>query len=682
MLLSRYVTRCGAVRYLLLLIVSALFCGPAPAAEIPPFPLESYRLPNGLKVALSHDPAAPRTTVCVAYHVGSKNERAGLTGFAHFFEHMMFRGTENVPNFDTPLQEAGGSPNAFTSQDVTVYFQTVPNHYVHRVIYMEAERMAFLAGALDQEKFDTEREVVKNERRQTMENVPYGLADETLASQVYPPGHPYSWSVIGSMRDLDNATLDDLRDFFHEFYHPANATLTILGGFDPAETKAWIEDYFGPLAAGQALAPLHVPPVAPRAQRIIQQDRVQFPRVYWAWPTVPGTHPDAPALGLLAMLLSSGDASRLQQALVIQSQSAVQADASSATSEMGGMFEISVIVAPQSTVEEVEHQIGEQLARLQSVAPSEDELDRIKRKYRTQSLIGLTAPMRRAIVIALGLAQHDDPEHFRAEFARHDAVTTADLQRVAREYLVADKTVLVVEPVGPGESPSEAVLVGPLPGTPREPVAARPLPAGPDWTRMPDPTTPTAFAPPAVSRRRLSNGLDVWIAPWNTLPLVSARLIVRAGSADDPPGQSGLAALTAQLWDQGTARLTATELAEEIDALGTSFQIGADTDITQLGFTVERSVLPQSLTVLGELMTQPRFDPGDFEREQRLLLSALASGRTTRPGSLSGSFRCSSTDRTIPSRLPPKGSRARSSRSRSTTSAAFTIRSSRPATPC
>src|SRR5262249_25649092 len=197
----------------------------ADAPKPPELALESFRLPNGLKVVLHRDPTVPRVTVAVAYHVGAKNERAGRTGFAHFFEHMMFRGTPHVPDYDVPLQEAGAQSNAFTTDDMTVYFETVPSNYLERALYLEAERLAFLSSALNKEKFDTEREVVKNERRQSFENVPYGLAEETLLANVFPKGQPYSWSVIGSMKDLDAATLDDLRRFFAEFYHPGNATL-------------------------------------------------------------------------------------------------------------------------------------------------------------------------------------------------------------------------------------------------------------------------------------------------------------------------------------------------------------------------------------------------------------------------------------------------------------------------
>src|SRR3954453_9286362 len=228
-------------------LVPSLGLGGEPELKGPMLEIESYRLPNGLKVALHRDPGVPRVVVCVAYHVGSKNERAGRTGFAHFFEHMMFRGTKNVPNYDVPLQETGAQSNAFTSEDMTVYFETVSTEYLERALYLEAERLAFLPSALEQSKFDTEREVVKNERRQSVDNVPYGLVDETLLAKVFPKGHPYSWSVIGSMKALSSASLDDLKAFFAEFYPPANATLCLVGDFDQDQAKALIRRYFEPL---------------------------------------------------------------------------------------------------------------------------------------------------------------------------------------------------------------------------------------------------------------------------------------------------------------------------------------------------------------------------------------------------------------------------------------------------
>jgi len=599
----------------------------ASSSSAPQFQVDSYQLDNGLRVALSHDPGAPRTTLCVAYHVGSKNERPGLTGFAHFFEHMMFRGTQNVPNFDIPLQQAGGSPNAFTSEDVTVYFETVPNAYVKRALYMEAERMAFLSSDLNQQKFDTEREVVKNERRQRMENVPYGLADETLIRHVHPPGHPYSWSVIGSMRDLNNATLEDLRQFFLEFYHPGNATLTLVGGFDAPAAKQWIETYFGPIAPGPEVAPMEVPSLKRESARIIQQDRVQFPRVYWAWPAVGESDPDAPALDLLAMILSDGDASRLEQALVKQTQVAVEADATSQTGEIGGLFKIAATVAPGQSVADVEAQLKTTLDQLRHSGVSDAEMKRVKAKYRTDLLVGLTSPMQRAIVIGLGLVQHDDPHYYRVLFQRYEAVTAEDIERVAAQYLPPEKVTLVIEPVESGEAESEAVLAGPLPGEgDRAMLEPREHASGPDWSKMPAPTAPRPFAPPTFERHTLDNGLEVWLANWRTLPIVSARLLVRAGSADAAAAQAGLADLTAELWDQGTRDQTAREFAEAVDALGTSIRVMAGTNTTQLGFTVESRSFDELVELVSQMVLAPRFAEEDFARERKLQLSALARG--------------------------------------------------------
>jgi zinc protease len=601
--------------------------GQAEPAVVPQLTVETFTLPNGLQVALSPDPTAPRTTVSVAYHVGSKNERAGLTGFAHFFEHMMFRGTKHVPNFDIPLQEAGGQPNAFTSEDVTVYFETVPNAYVQRVLYLEAERMAFLADALDQDKFDTEREVVKNERRQVMENVPYGLADETLSYHLFPPGHPYSWSVIGSMQDLDRATLEDLRQFFFEFYHPGNATLTLVGGFDPAEVRAWIEQYFGVLAAGPPLARVRVPAVVPVERREVQRDAVEFPRVYWAWPTVAETHPDAPALDLLARLLADGDASRLVQSLVIHAQVAVDASARSDARELGGLFQITATAAPDQTIAQIEALLAEQVQRCQTQAPAAEELARVQAKYRTSLLTGLASPLQRNLVIALGLAQHRDPHYYRTMFERYALVTPQEIQRVAQQYLTSQKCVLVVEPTGEGEAESPAVLGGPLADAappPRQTPRAV-APAG-DWTVLPAASERRGFVTPAFSRHTLSNGLTVWVCPWRTLPLVSARLLVATGSADDPPGRAGLAQLTAELWRQGTAELNSTQFAEALDALGTSLDVSAMTDTTVLSFTVEARSLDPVWDLVGPLLAQPRLDDVDFRRERQLQVSQLRSG--------------------------------------------------------
>jgi zinc protease len=596
-------------------------------ARVPDLPIEAYRLPNGLKVVLSRDPSVPRVTVDVAYHVGSKNERAGRTGFAHFFEHMMFRGTKNVPDYDQPLQEAGASSNASTSEEITNYHETVPSNYLERALYLEAERLGFLPSALDQKKFDTEREVVKNERRERYENVPYGLAEETLLAHVFPAGHPYSWSVIGSMKDLNRSSTKDLSRFFAEFYHPANATLCLVGDFDPSQAKAWIEKYFGPLAPGPKLAPIKVEPAPPVARRLTQTDRVQLPRVYWAWRTVDDDNPDAPALHLLASILGSGEASRLYRTLVMEDQIASEVNASSDTRAIDGLFTLDATTAPNHGVEEIEKVFKAQIERIQAGPPTAQEVQRAQAKFEKSTFAYLTSQLGRATILASGFAEHDDPAYYRRDFARYFLVTPADVQRVARRYLVPDKVVLVIQPAGKNDPESGAVDAGPPASTAEEPALPERSPGpGPDWSKLPGPSEPPAFRPPQIVRRRLSNGVDVWFTPWRTLPIVSVRLLIPVGTADDPSGKSGLAHLTANLLDKGTKTKTSTELAEALELLGTSPAVSATVDNTVLSFNVVARNLSPALALVGEMLTSPRFDPKDVELQRQLQLSDLLQG--------------------------------------------------------
>jgi zinc protease len=595
--------------------------------EAPKLPIDAYRLPNGLKVALSRDPSVPRVVVCVAYHVGSKNERAGRTGFAHFFEHMMFRGTKNVENYDIPLQESGAQSNAFTSEDLTVYFEVVPSNYLERALYLEAERLAFLPSALNQQKFDTEREVVKNERRSTVENQPYGTASETLLAHLFPAGHPYSWSVIGSMADLNKASTDDLKRFFAEFYHPANATLCLVGDFDPEQAKAWISRYFGPLAKGPEVKDVSAPAAPSKTEHLEQTDHVQLPRVYWAWPTVADDDPDAPPLHLLGEILGSGEASRLYRALVLDKQVARDVSVSSDTKGIDGLFTIDVTAAPGHKIDEIEPVLKAEIERARTTKPTAEEIQRAQAKFEKSIYAQLTAPLSRAIVLATGYAEHNDPDYYRRDFARYFKVTADDIERVARKYLVPDKVVLVINPSGSAEPKRETITAGPRPSDAPEPSFADRLPdAGPDWSKLPGPTEPRPFKAPAILRRKLSNGLDVWVSPWHTLPIVACRLVVPAGTGDDPAGKSGLATLTATLLDKGTKDKTATELAEALELLGTSTKFAASVDNTQMGFSVVTRNLGPALDLIGPMLAAPRFDPKDVDRERELQLVDLLQG--------------------------------------------------------
>jgi zinc protease len=617
-------------------VTAALFLGStlptlAPTADAGPkgpmLAIESYRLPNGLKVALHRDAGVPRVVVCVAYHVGSKNERAGRTGFAHFFEHMMFRGTKNVSNYDIPLQETGAQSNAFTSEDMTVYFETVASEYLERALYLEAERLAFLPTALEQSKFDTEREVVKNERRQSVDNVPYGLAEETLLAQVYPKGHPYSWPVIGSMKDLNSASLADLKAFFAEFYHPANATLCLAGDFDPAQAKTLIARYFAPLAAGPVPSPVRPRPVPPRAAHVELADEIKLPRIHWGWPTVAEDHHDAPALNMLAVVLAGGETSRLYKALVRDMRIAKDVSADNDSKEIGGYFTLKATASEGKSTAAVEKIFQAEIAKLRDESPSQAELARVLARLETGFYARLTRPIGRAIAISTGFAQHDDPEHYRKEFARYFQVTPANLKSAAARYLVDPKVTLLVREVQPGESKTEPASVGPEPGAASiAPISSRAPSPGPDWTRMPGPSASTRFHPPHYVRRTLECGIDLWIATWKTLPVVQVSLQVRCGTGDDPEGKGGLANLTARLLDQGTRTRTATELAEAFEQLGTVVRVAVGPDDTGVGVHFLSRNLQPTLSLLAEMIITPRLDSADFERERSLQLAGLLQG--------------------------------------------------------
>lgn len=607
---------------------SALGADPPMLPSAPPrLPIESYRLANGLKVVLHRDTSIPRVAVCVAYHVGSKNERAGRTGFAHFFEHMMFRGTEHVPNYDIPLQEAGSSSNAFTSEDMTVYFETVPSEFLERAIYLEAERLGFLPFALDQTKFDTEREVVKNERRQSYENVPYGLTEETLLANLYPAGHPYSWSVIGSMKDLSAATTQDLTKFFAEFYHPGNAVLCLSGHFEVAQARQWIERYFGPLRPGPEVKSVTRTEVRPVAKRVTIADQVALPRLSLAWPSVATDHPDSPALDVLADVLAGGNASRLHESLVLGPRLASEVSASNNSREISGQFEITATANPGKTLAEIEKAIDAQLARLRDQPPSASELERARAKYETGTLNRLTSLLSRAITLSMGFSMYGNPEFYREEYARTIAVTPEDVQRVARKYFAPERIALTVRPLKPGEAKTAAVQVGPnADATSERALTPKPPEGGPDWAVMPKSSGSVAWKPPSPTRGQLGNGVALWSVRWSSLPLVSCQIVLDAGSSYDPEGKLGLAELTARLLDQGTAKLTATELAKAFETLGASVSVNTSLDHTSISLSVIARNFAPALDLVGQMLVSPRFSDEDFDREKELMLTELLQG--------------------------------------------------------
>jgi zinc protease len=421
-------------------------------------PFEKYTLPNGMNVIMSVDRSTPLVAVNVVYHVGSKNEEIGHTGFAHLFEHVMFTGSGHVPygTHDRLTEGVGGMNNGQTNNDFTHYFELVPSNYLESAIWLEADRMGWLLDALDTAKYNAQREIVKNERRQSYDNQPYGRVGELLAAAVYPKNHPYSWPTIGSMTDLSAASVEDVKNFFRLYYAPNNATISIVGDFNPAEAKQFVAKYFSDVPRGRAIPrPKIAPAVITEEKRLVFEDRVQIPRLYMSWPTVGAKHDDQYALDVLGSILSGPRTARLTKALVYDAQTAASVGAGQSTSEDVGEFELSITPRPNANLTQLELAADSVIAILKRDGPTAEEVARAKAGMELQFLNGLQSNLGKTIQLNVGNIFHNDPGYFKVEYAKTQAVTAADVKRVANKYLGKGRVVLSVVPVGKKDQASK-----------------------------------------------------------------------------------------------------------------------------------------------------------------------------------------------------------------------------------
>jgi predicted Zn-dependent peptidase len=442
----------------------------AGAPVLPPIKYTQFFLPNGMRVIFHEDHSTPIVGVNVWYHVGSKNEDKGRTGFAHLFEHMMFQGFKGY-DFDyiPVIQEVGGAINGSTTQDRTNYWELLPSNFLETALFMEAGRMANLLEAMTQTKLDNQRDVVKNEKRQRIDNQPYGQSFYKINEAMYPEGHPYRWPVIGSMEDLSAASMDDVKAFFRRYYVPNNASLVITGDFDPKEARALVEKYFGPIRKGEPVARPQV--AAPKLDREVREqidDRVQFPRVYMVWHSVPQYSKDEAALDLLANILGGGKSGRLYKALQYgENQIAQQVAIFNNTSEIAGLMQLVAQPRPGHTLEEIEKIVMAEIEKIKAAPPTPEEMERVYNAREASFIYGMQT------VGSFGGKDDqlnsyatflNDPGYFEKDLARYRAVTAADVQRVARQYLTDKRYVLSVVPRQAG--PTSAA--GPAPMSPRE----------------------------------------------------------------------------------------------------------------------------------------------------------------------------------------------------------------------
>jgi len=414
-------------------------------------PFESYTLPNGLSVILSEDHTTPTVAVNVWYHVGSKNEMPGRTGFAHLFEHIMFTGSGHVQYglHDKLTEGVGGSNNGTTSNDRTTYFETVPSNYLESTLWLESDRMGFLLDKLDIDKLNAQRDIVKNERRQGMDNQPYGLVSEILSHATYPASNPYSWDVIGSMEDLSAASEEDVKNFFRHYYAPNNAFLAIVGDFAPGQARSWVEKYFGDIPRSTPVTrPAVKPVVLAVGQRLVYEDRVQVPRLYIQWPSVGEKSDDHYALDILGAVLTGPRTARLTKALVYDQQAAAAISAYQGSNEDVGDFQLMIVPRPGHSLADLEAAADAVIDKLKSEGPTAEEIQKALAGRELRFLRNLESNLGKAMQLCAGAGFHGDPGYFRTDYQKYESVTAEDVQRVADKYLTPERVVLSVVPAG------------------------------------------------------------------------------------------------------------------------------------------------------------------------------------------------------------------------------------------
>ena len=433
-------------------LIATTLAIPASAQSVPKLQFEKLTLPNGLQVILHEDHSTPIVVANTWYHVGSGDERPGRTGFAHLFEHLMFMGSQNVPQgqFDKWLESVGADNNGSTTFDRTNYYEQLPSNALPLALWLDADRMGKLLPVMDQAKLDLQRDVVKNERRQRYDNVPYGRANETIWAALFPLGHPYHWPTIGSMVDLSAASLEDVKQFFRTYYAPNNATLVIAGDFQRDSAVAWVNRYFAGIPRGPAVPPPPALPAVsvPRDTFLVLEDKVTLPRLYETWHSVKLYHPDDAVLDVLADVLAGDKNSRLYKRLVFDMQVAQDVNAFQASLRRDGYFQIIVTPKPGQTPSHMAALVAEEIGKIVHDGVTPRELARSLNSRRASFLDQIASVLGKADQLASYDYNAGTPDYVQQDFARYERVTAADVQRVAASYLNQPKVVLTVVPEG------------------------------------------------------------------------------------------------------------------------------------------------------------------------------------------------------------------------------------------
>lgn len=575
-------------------------------------PYQKFVLDNGLTLIVHEDHKAPIVAVNTWYHVGSKNERPGKTGFAHLFEHLMFGGSEHAPGRYIDAMERIGATdlNGTTNSDRTNYFENVPTSALDYTLWLESDRMGHLLGALDQKTLDLQRGVVQNEKRQG-ENQPYGVTEELITKNTYPAGHPYSWTTIGEMADLDAASMKDVQDWFKTYYGPSNTVIVIAGDIDAKTAKEKVEKYYGDIPAG--------PPVAHQevwiakmtgTHRQTVQDRVPQARVYKVWNIPQFGSADGVYLDLVSDVLSEGKTSRFYKRLVYDDQIATDANAFIDLGEIGGQFYVRATARPGQSLSQVEKELDEELARFLKDGPTAEELQRVKTQYMANFIRGIER------IGGFGgksdrLAQNQvylgSPDAYKISLKRAQEATADDLKSAANRWLADGVYVLDVLPFPEYKTASTHA----------------------DRSKPPELGVPPELRLPKLQRATLSNGLKVILAERHEVPLVDFWMTADAGYAADQFAAPGTASMTSALLDGGTGTRSALQISEQLAMLGAQLNANSNLDRTTVRLSSLKANLDPSLEIYSDVILHPSFPESDFKRQQKQQIAGIQREENT-----------------------------------------------------
>ncbi|MFI5091892.1 MAG: M16 family metallopeptidase [Candidatus Acidiferrales bacterium] len=595
-----------------ILLAAVLAAGTFAQSKDIDIPFQKFVLDNGLTVIVHEDHKAPIVAINVWYHVGSKNEKPGKTGFAHLFEHLMFGGSEHSHGrYIDAMEKIGATDlNGTTNNDRTNYFENVPTSAVDFTLWMESDRMGYLLGALDQKTLDLQRGVVQNEKRQD-ENQPYAVSDQLITQNTYPAGHPYSWTVIGEMADLNAASMADVQEWFKTYYGPSNVTIVIAGDIDAKTANEKVEKYFGNIPPG--------PPVAHQevwvakmtgTHRQIVQDRVPQARIYKVWNVPQYGSADADYLDMVSDVLSQGKTSRFYKRLVYDDQIATDARAAVDLNEIGGQFYEQATARPGQDLAQVEKELDEELARFLKDGPTAEELARVKAQHEASFVRGIERIGGfggKSDRLAKSQVFLGSPDAYKVSLKRVQDATAEDLKAAANRWLSDGVYVLEVLPFPEYKAAS----------------------TGADRSKAPEIGAPPELKLPKLQHATLSNGLKVILAERHEVPLVDFWLSVDAGYAADQFASPGTASMAMSLLNGGTKTRTALQISDEQELLGARLAARSNLDLSIVQLSALKSKLDPSLDLFADLILNPVFPAADFSRQQRLQLAAIQREKNT-----------------------------------------------------